>query len=129
MIASLQKNALPLALVLLCAAAMYMVYRDMRRMETRMTQLGALVDSLLDRSGLDDDVFNMLDAVCPMPTAHATVVEEAPVHTEAAQEHIEVVEVHPEAAKAHTESPVIHVEEDEDMEADIMAAVKEAAAA
>jgi hypothetical protein len=120
MFASLQKNALPMALVLLCAAAMYMVYRDMRRMETRMAQLGALVDSLADRSRDDDDMFNMLDVVCPLPAArYDTVVEEAPVppHAQA------------EEAPVHPKAPVPPVQEDEEMEAEIMAAVEEAIAA
>lgn len=127
MFASLQKNALPLALVLLCAAAMYMVYRDMRRMETRMAQLNAVVESLSDRSRDDDDIFNMLDQVCPMPAKrHDTIVVE---HV-----HAPIVEEAPAQAPTHVEevsTPVeeVSAQEDEEMEADIRAAVEQAIAA
>lgn len=119
MFASLQKNALPLALVLLCAAAMYMVYRDMRRMEARMARLSAAVDSLNDTARDDADLFDMLDAVCPLPepvvapvaAASVTVVTEAAdvPHAEDAgvPEAVEVVEGLDEDIEAEIHSAVV----------------------
>lgn len=71
MISSIRQHALPLALVLLCAAAMYIVYRDMRKMEARMTRLDAVVGSL--SAGTDADLFTDLDRSCPAADAAPAV--------------------------------------------------------
>jgi len=53
MISSLQKNALPVALLLLVVGAMYLVYRDMRNMEARIGKIdAALVQLYAEREDL-----------------------------------------------------------------------------
>ena len=43
MIAALRQNALPIALILVCAAALYLVYRDIKKIEGRLNRLDAAV--------------------------------------------------------------------------------------
>jgi signal transduction histidine kinase len=43
MIAALRQNALPIAMILVCAAALYLVYRDMKKIDARLNRLDAAV--------------------------------------------------------------------------------------
>lgn len=43
MIAALRQNALPIAMILVCAAALYLVYRDIKKIEGRLNRLDAAV--------------------------------------------------------------------------------------
>lgn len=85
MIASLQKHALPFAVVLLCAMAMYLVYRDMRKMEARLARMDAVVASLTSDGLTGEEVLQMFAApVCPIRQPAAAVVEEMVADTPAA---------------------------------------------
>lgn len=88
MIASLQKHALPFAVVLLCAMAMYIVYRDMRKMEARLARIDAAVASLTGDGLTGEEVLQMFAApVCPMPQPQkAAVVEDLTEHAPAEPE-------------------------------------------
>jgi hypothetical protein len=51
MIAALRQNALPIALILVCAAALYLVYRDIKKIDARLNRLDAAVVVLSEEQG------------------------------------------------------------------------------
>ena len=112
MIAALRQNALPLAMILVCAAALYLVYRDMKRIGDRLNRLDAAVivlaeDRPADACGIHDDYEAALaaeaefDAEFEAGAEFELVAEPEPEpEAEAEPEHEAETEAEPEAEPA-----------------------------
>jgi hypothetical protein len=100
----LRQHAFQFSLAILCAAAMYMVYRDMRKMEARLAAMDAAILAMSE----SEPVFEMCDI--PVECAYDDILEDyddevAPV--------VEVDEVAPvvEVVEVDEVAPVVEVVE------------------
>ena len=76
MIAAFRQNSLAFALVILCAAALYLVYRDMRRIEKRLDSIDAAIGAFGEREEGDFDFYNIPYHVGGMVAAEVEDVED-----------------------------------------------------